>query len=363
MPTARQTASVPPAVVAPRAPCAAQAARSRGPTLRASGESPEALELLLGEPDLDDAVDDADRRGHGPGRADAPLGLGRDQRAFAAREAVRDERRLERDDGPAGLERRAHLRMDADQVRSRPRHQGIAPILATQRAAASSAAPGRRGGSRPRTRRRPRSCRRPPPRREASSTLPSASRTTQPRAPRLTTSVGASTWPTSARLGLVREDDLRGAALASVSRKRSTPHLRSPQWTRGRRSRAGLAAPRPGPSRGAASARGCSRGRAATRSRRARRRRARPARSSVATPRSLSIVRAPSGVAIETTVPVPASTSGPASSTPRPRSSSARIRPAGSPARLPRKRERPPSATTQAATFAAWPPAPTRVRP
>ena len=51
IPAARQTASVPPTVVAPTAPCTAAAARSRGPTLRARRVEP--LELGSRQPDAD----------------------------------------------------------------------------------------------------------------------------------------------------------------------------------------------------------------------------------------------------------------------------------------------------------------------
>ena len=74
----------------------------------------EPLQLLRPEADPHDAVEDADRRRHGAGVADAPLGLEPDRRAFARREAVRDERCLERDDGL----RVAHLVRDDDHVSS-----------------------------------------------------------------------------------------------------------------------------------------------------------------------------------------------------------------------------------------------------
>ena len=70
IPAARQTASVPPTVVAPTAPCTTAAARSRGPTLRADGVEP--LQLGLGEADDDLAVEHADRRRHRPAVAYAP---------------------------------------------------------------------------------------------------------------------------------------------------------------------------------------------------------------------------------------------------------------------------------------------------
>ena len=111
MPTARATASVPPTVVAPTAPCGGGREVAR-PALRA--EASNRRELLLRQPDAHLAVQDADRRGHRAGRAHLPLRLEPDLDAFPGREAVRDERRLERDDGAAAGERVAHLVGDAD---------------------------------------------------------------------------------------------------------------------------------------------------------------------------------------------------------------------------------------------------------
>jgi hypothetical protein len=58
----------------------------------------------------------------------------------------------------------------------------------------------------------------------------------------------------------------------------------------------------------------------------------------------------------------PVSPTGPVSSTPYAASRSAASRPASSSARRPSQRDSPPSAATQAATFAAWPPAARVVR-
>src|SRR5262249_25300949 len=97
----------------------------------------EPCQLVRRQPDDDVAVEHADRRRHGtrlpdpPPRGERHLGAlpGRGAlRALTGREAVRDERRLERDDRP----RLAHLIGDAD--------HGMAPSRATQRAAASSPA-------------------------------------------------------------------------------------------------------------------------------------------------------------------------------------------------------------------------------
>ena len=83
----------------------------------------EPLQLVGREPDADLAVEDADRGGNGAGGANTSLALERDLDALARREPVRDEGRLEGDDGA----RLAYLVCDAD--------HGIVPSRATQRAA------------------------------------------------------------------------------------------------------------------------------------------------------------------------------------------------------------------------------------
>src|SRR5919108_4771569 len=75
----------------------------------------EASELVLVEPDADGAVEHADRRRHGAGLSDAPLALAPDADAFSGREAVRDERRLERDDRAPSVDRVRHLGGDAQE--------------------------------------------------------------------------------------------------------------------------------------------------------------------------------------------------------------------------------------------------------
>ena len=52
---------------------------------------------------------DRDRRGDGPGRANRRLGRGRDLEVLRVRQAVADERRFERDHGPALGQGRGHL--------------------------------------------------------------------------------------------------------------------------------------------------------------------------------------------------------------------------------------------------------------
>ena len=97
----------------------------------------EAAELLFREADPELPVEDADRRRHGPGVADAPLALEPDLDPFARRKAVRDERRLERDHGPPVRQRVPDLVRNPDRF-----VHGIEPSCATQRAAAASASSG-----------------------------------------------------------------------------------------------------------------------------------------------------------------------------------------------------------------------------
>ena len=85
-----------------------------GPELARLGR--EALELLRAEPDHEAAVEDADRGGHGARRANGRLAREADLDAVRRREAVRDEGRLQRDDGLPVGERRPDLVADADQV-------------------------------------------------------------------------------------------------------------------------------------------------------------------------------------------------------------------------------------------------------
>ena len=135
IPTARQAASVPPTVVAPTAPLHDRGGEVARPDLARVGV--EARELVLRQADPDRAVEDADRRRHRARLAHAPLALEPDRDALAGREAVGDERRLERDDGAALAERGRHFLGDGDELL-----HGIDPSCATQRAAASSASSG-----------------------------------------------------------------------------------------------------------------------------------------------------------------------------------------------------------------------------
>ena len=97
----------------------------------------EAAELVLRQADAQQPVQNADRRGHGACRAHPPLALETDRDTLAGREAVRDERRLERDHRSPVCERMADLVRDLEQI-----HHGIEPSFATQRAAAASASSG-----------------------------------------------------------------------------------------------------------------------------------------------------------------------------------------------------------------------------
>ena len=93
----------------------------------------EALELVFRQTDPDGAVHDADRGRHRARLVYPPLGVECDLQPLTGGKPVRDERRLERDDGSAGVEGLADLGGQLD--------HGIAPSCATQRAAASSASP------------------------------------------------------------------------------------------------------------------------------------------------------------------------------------------------------------------------------
>ncbi len=76
----------------------------------------EALELDGGEPDDDAPVEDADRRGRGAGRAHRCLARETHLDSRRRGKPVRDEGRLERDDGALLLEGDGNLVGDADQA-------------------------------------------------------------------------------------------------------------------------------------------------------------------------------------------------------------------------------------------------------
>ena len=131
MPAARQTASVPPTVVAPSAPWTTQAARSRGPSLRAVAAVERARARRPSSPTRTSPSSTPIVAGTRAGARTRAPSLADDRTPSPAREAVRDQRRLERDDAAPALKRLAtssrRLRITAS-----PR------AVATQRAAASS---------------------------------------------------------------------------------------------------------------------------------------------------------------------------------------------------------------------------------
>ena len=96
------------------------------------------------ETHADDTVEHADRRRHRSCLANGRLARETDLDPVRRREPVRDQRGLERDDRIAGVERRAHLLADDDELAHEPTSlaSGIAPTCCTQRAAASSARSG-----------------------------------------------------------------------------------------------------------------------------------------------------------------------------------------------------------------------------
>ena len=139
------------------------------------------------EPDDDLAVEDADRRRHRAALAHRALGREPDRDALAGREAVRDERRLERDDAAAvARARRAPRRRRGSRHRPELRAAAGRRLEPERRAADEEAAPRarrpRRSGRRPRSarpgtpRRRRRSRRRRASRPSVASRSPSASR-------------------------------------------------------------------------------------------------------------------------------------------------------------------------------------------
>ena len=132
IPTASQTASVPPTVVAPGAPCTTAAARSRGPSLRADASKRSSSETL--RPTITSPSSTPIVAGTAAALAHGSLRREPDGDSLAGWEAVRDERRLERDHRAPAVERGANLVGDTD--------HGIAPMRAQQRAAASSPSSG-----------------------------------------------------------------------------------------------------------------------------------------------------------------------------------------------------------------------------
>ena len=114
IPTAAAAVSVPPTVVAPTAPLRrARREVARAELARVGRES---LELVRRQPDDDPAVEHADRRRRRARGSDGRLAGTSHVEPVRRGEAVRDERRLERDDGPLLGQRGRDLVGDADQV-------------------------------------------------------------------------------------------------------------------------------------------------------------------------------------------------------------------------------------------------------
>ena len=300
IPAARQTASVPPTVVAPTAPCTAAAARSRGPTFRA--EASKRSSSVLGEADHDLAVEHADRRRHGAARADArprtrarprrPRRAGsRARRASSRARRRRGPRRARRAPRPrSGSRHRPELRAAAG-GRLEPERGAADEEAGRERVARAGRVDdlGRRGRERPRRRRRSRLRR---------ASRPS-SRRASPNASRSRSSAKTRSGASGARPLAERVVD-RGprAEVERDARARRAGELGRAQ----RRGRDRLAVERVA-------------GDVERVALEPRRRRARPPGAPVAEPRSEAIERSPPA-ASETTTPVRPS-AGPATSTPR----------------------------------------------
>ena len=246
----------------------------------------EAAELVLRQTDAQQPVQHADRGGHPACCPYAPLALEPDLDAFAGRKAVRDERRLERDDRSPVGERVADLVRDLEQI-----HHGIEPSFATQRACGSQRqlrpADEVAGGER----------------------VPGAGRVehlggdggqldlAEARAERAALQHPLAALQRAAEdplLVLVREHDRRSERLAAARGSAPARSRGSRSRRRGRRSRAARARPPGAPRRRSASAGASSREGGGACSRRARPGRARRPWKSGETPRSEAIVRAPS---------------------------------------------------------------------
>ena len=134
MPSMRQIASVPPTVVAPRAPCTMQGARSRAPTFLAVAPA-SAKRSSSGRPMPTSTTPSATPMvaGDGARGQDSLLGGQRGPQPLPAGEAVRHQGGLQRHDRAAESQCRRYL----GRYLPLDRH-GIAPIVATALAAACS---------------------------------------------------------------------------------------------------------------------------------------------------------------------------------------------------------------------------------
>ena len=153
----------------PRASAAARLGRAALST-RPGGRRRERLERRVVEPDEQPAVADGHGRRHRPGRRTAASEAGATSRFARVRQAVADQRRLERDDGPPGRERGRDLRprpragsegppvirRGPAQARLREQLAGGGPVPApVPRAGATPRASARRTGRRSQPTRKP----------------------------------------------------------------------------------------------------------------------------------------------------------------------------------------------------------------
>jgi hypothetical protein len=113
------------------AACAGDCDVPRADLARAFSGRRKPLELALGQADLDVAVDDADRCRHGTCLAHATFRFEGNSESLLVGKTVRDERCLERNDGPKVVARFGDFGSDLD--------HGVAPSFATALAALSSA--------------------------------------------------------------------------------------------------------------------------------------------------------------------------------------------------------------------------------
>ena len=132
MPAREASSAVAATVVPPVAPCAIATGRSRAlsfsaPSVATSRSSSSALEA-----DVGDSVEHRDRRGHRAAVGDRPLELERGLEVLGARQAVRDDRRFERDDRVAVAERAGDLLGDNDCSRCGPHRRTLPNVPASE---------------------------------------------------------------------------------------------------------------------------------------------------------------------------------------------------------------------------------------
>ncbi len=323
------------------------AARSRGPALRAVASKRASSSSV--RPTTTSPSSTPDRRRHGAAGAHGLLRGEPDLEAGPGREAVRDERRLERDDRPALLERRGDLLREPD--------HGSDPSRAQQRAAASrpsvDTADEVAGGER----------------------VAGARRVDDARSERR----GSST-PSTLIAGRPALDDPAASRAPRSARARARSRRRASGRKRG---------DAPAEGRSSISVEGCEvdRDRRAMRTRElgrpqrrrggglARERVARDVQALAGEPRRVELVgrkarateprseaseRSPAELSETTTALRPSARAGELARRAR-RARRRADRPRASSPRLPTRQASAPEAAAQAATFAAWPPAPTRV--